>query len=506
MLTDQNYNPDVLSCIANLSSDEVFTPPELVNQMLDLLPQELFRDKSTTFLDPACKSGVFLREIAKRLDIGLEAQIPDRQKRIDHIFTKQLYGLAITELTSLLSRRSLYCSKHANGKYSVCTKFKNEKGNIHYSRIEHTWETGRCKYCGANEQGYDRGEELESHAYSFIHTENPEELFKMKFDVIIGNPPYQLSSNEYGIQAVPLYDRFVLQAKRLRPRYLVMIIPGRWYNGGMGMTSFRESMLNDKKIRVLIDHPKSRDCFPGVDIAGGVCYFLWDREYIGNCEVTTRIGDLTNTRSRRLDEFDVFIRDNIGIDVVHKVMKKCTKMLSERVHSISPFGFPTSKRGNPNAFTNCIRLISSTGISYIPKDEVQKNREIIDRYKVSIGQLNPDRGGVNNAMDGKMNVITKVKIYEPNEVFTATYLLLDHFATHDDALEFSTYISSKFVRFLISLTLSSMHITKDSFRFVPVLQSKSHISDEALYKFYELTQEEVDYIESMIRPMELADA
>jgi hypothetical protein len=346
-------NPDVLSCIANLSSDEVFTPPEFANRMLDTLAQawakdhggaNLWADPKVTFLDPSTKSGVFLREITRRLVEGLKEEMPDLQARVDHILTKQVFGIGITRLTAMMARRSVYCSKHATGPHSICKQFATDDGNIWFERMEHTWEGTKCRYCGAPKSVLDRGEDRENYAYAFIHTDDIKTRIKeifggdMQFDVIIGNPPYQLEDGGHGRSASPIYHKFVEQAKMLDPRYLVMVIPSRWLGGGKGLNEFRTVMLSDNRIRKLVDYENAQDVFPGVDLAGGVCYFLWNRDAPGLCEVTNISGNSRVTSERRLDEFPIFVRHSAAVPIIRKIMAKNEPRMSEQVTSRKPFG------------------------------------------------------------------------------------------------------------------------------------------------------------------------
>ena len=496
-----NYNPDVLNCIANLSNDEVFTPPELANRMLDLLPQELFRSTKTTFLDPFTKSGVFLREIVKRLDRGLSDQIPDRQQRIDHILHHQVFGIACTELTSLLSRRSVYCSKHANGKYSV-SKFNTEEGNIIYKNINHTWVNGKCKYCGASQAVYDRGSEAEQYAYLFIHTDNPNKFFpNMQFDVIIGNPPYQLSDGGNAASAMPLYHYFVEQAKKLQTRFLCMIIPARWYSGGRGLDDFRETMLNDTRIKQLTDYPDSSECFPGVNIAGGICIFLWERDYSGYCSVRNIIRGEQTQITRCLSEYPVFVRSNISINLIRKIMANEFISLSCKVYPSNPFGFRTYIRGEEKEFVGSTKLITSEGIGYIKRSDICKSIDAIDTYNVIMTRAMS--GGNKPGTDGKYQIVpTTMRVMEPNEICVETYICIGNYQTKNEAQNLKSYLSTMFARFLMLQAMSSIMINKDAFQFVP-LQDFSHPwTDEMLYKKYDLNEEEIAFIESMIRPME----
>lgn len=498
-MAEINYNPDVLTCLANLSNDEVFTPPSVANAMLDLLPQELFRDPNTRFLDPACKSGVFLREIAKRLLVGLEDKIPDLNQRVEHIFREQLYGIAITELTSMISRRSVYCSKYANCEYSI-VRFPNPEGNIRFKIISHRWQDGKCIFCGAAQSQYDRGDELESHAYELIHTVNPEEIFNMKFDVVIGNPPYQLSDGGNGASAKPIYNLFVKQAKKLNPRYLVMIIPSRWFAGGKGLDDFREEMLTDKRLVKIVDYVNAKDCFSGISLGGGVCYFLWDRDGKQECEFTNIHDGITSTATRNLAEFPVFVRYNEAISIIHKVQAHNEKMVSDIVGTRNPFGLSSSVRGTDEKSDYLV--YSSGGTGYISKQHVTQGQDIIEEYKVMISKVTAEHAGEPDK-SGMFTVVSTTKVLAPNEVCTDSYLIAFHSDNKTEAENFARYICTKFFRFLLLQAVSSINLSKDKFQFIPMQDFKQPISDEELYLKYNLSEDEIAFIESMIKAKEL---
>ncbi|MBR3557290.1 MAG: Eco57I restriction-modification methylase domain-containing protein [Bacteroidales bacterium] len=496
-----HYSPDILNCLANLSSDEVFTSPELANRMLDLLPQELFRSPKTRFLDPCSKSGVFLREIAKRLLAGLEGQIPDLQQRIDHIMTRQVFGIACTDLTAEMSRRTLYRTKQANGKYSVSTALGDRQGHILYDRCRHTWDArGRCVHCGASQGEYLRADSRETYAYPFIH-KPIKEIFKkdMQFDVIIGNPPYQMSDGGFGISAMPIYDRFITQAKKINPRFLVMIVPARWYAGGKGLDDFRDEMLHDNRLRIIHDYPQAFECFPGVQIKGGVCYFLWSRDNRGDCSIIThQNGEVGNPVLRPLLEkgSDVFIRYNEAISILHKVIAFKEPTLANKVSSRQPFGLSTNYHGEKEHNSGDLKLYENQGESFVSNTMITKNRQDIGTYKVFIS-----RAG--SGSDSFPHPILGVPfVGSPNTVCSETYIYIGPFVSKEECENVISYIKTRFMRFLVMLRKVTQSTTKEVYKFVP-LQDFSHPwTDEMLYKKYDLDKDEIAFIESMIRPME----
>jgi site-specific DNA-methyltransferase (adenine-specific) len=524
--TLRGRNPDVLTCIANLSNDEVFTPPEFANAMLDRLSEQwalrnqgenIWSNENVTFLDPCTKSGIFLREITTRLTEGLKKKIPDLNERVNHILRKQVFGIGITHLTSLLARRSIYCSKHASGIHSIAKRFEKDEGNIWFERTEHCWINDRCKHCGASKRSLDRGENKETHAYAFIHNDNPlnqiQKIFgeNMQFDVIIGNPPYQLSDGGAGTSAIPIYQLFVEQAKSLEPRFLIMVTPARWVAGGKGLDDFRESMLHDRRVRVLVDYLNASDAFPGVDIAGGISYFLWDRDHQGDCQVTTvHKGETVGPVSRKLDEFDVFVRHAPSVAILHKIWPKGPiheESMASTVSARKAFGFATNDRGRASqkGIKDPIELISSASSDknreWVDRSDVTSNSSWIDEWKATVGGAAPAGGRPDK--EGRYYGLSSIRVLPPKAVCTESYLVAGHFKKEAHAKALCDYMRTRFVRFLVSLRAVTQHVTRGSFAFVPLQDFTRNWTDEDLSRKYDLTSDEIAFIESMVRPMDI---
>ena len=494
LVENKSHVPDILDCIANLSSDEVFTPPEVANQVLDLLPKELWTDPNIKILDPCCKTGIFLRESARRLMVGLERAIPDEEKRREHIFKNMLFGIAITELTGLVSRRSLYYSKDASSDYSI-VQFKDPDGNITNKRTEHDYVQGKCRICGSPYENLERGDSMENYAYQFIHEQ---EASKMKFDVVVGNPPYQIQDGGAGASASPIYQLFVNQAFRLKPRYVSMIIPSRWFAGGKGLDAFREQMLQSTKFKYLVDFPAASELFPSVEIKGGVCYFLWDEKYDGRCEVKTyQDGKEQSTATRYLGEHgDIFVRFNEALPILEKVKLKTNIYLDEQIAPSKPFGLRTFfNEYKESPFKNSVALYGNGGKYYVRRDQIIANHQWIDKWKV----LTSNGYG---AGEGYPHQILGVPILaEPNSACTETYIVCGLYDSEIEARNFEIYMRTKFFRFLVALRKNTQHVTQTKFRFVPSLDMKTAWDDTKLAKHFGLTSEEVAFIDSIVRDM-----
>ena len=490
--------PDILDCLAQLSNDEVPTPPELARAMLDLLPAEVWTQSQYRWLDPVCKSGVFLREIAARLLDGLATWEPDFEKRRDHIFRKMLWGTSITEMTGMISRRSVYYSRDASGEQSV-VPFADETGNLPFVAAEHDFGgDGRCRVCGAPKD-LERGGDRENYAYSFIHGGYPtEEMKAMRFDVIVGNPPYQIGTEGFGANASTVYHQFVEQAIGMAPRYALMITPSRWFTGGKGLDDFRTRMLADRHLRRIVDNPKLFDCFPGVEIKGGVSYFLWDREHDGDCEFSTRInGSIVSTATRDLRSGEgVLVRDNNAMSVIAKATAS-GPTLETQVSVRKPFGlniFSNYPGSVPEPFDGAIPLIYASKVGFSRPDQIERNHDWINRWKVLIPKAGDGHGRQVSYVLGEPIAVA------PGSACTQTYLIAGMFDSREETENYAYYLATKFVRFLVLQRKTTQDVVPDRFRFVPMLDMSRRWTDEDLYEHFGLTGEERAYIESTIQP------
>lgn len=505
--------PDILDAIAALSSDAVPTPPDLARTVLDLLPEEVWSNPDLKWLDPAVKSGSILREIASRLMAGLAEWEPDPHKRAAHIMTTMLHGLSITKLHGEMGRRSVYRSKDATSEKAVGRGelFADNEGNIRYLPSQHEFkksrrglDTGRCLLCGAP-IGLERGVDRENYAYAFIH--DPELLRKlkaMKFDVIVTNPPYQQKDEGAAASATPMYHRFIQNAIALEPKYVTMIVPSRWFTGGKGLDRFRKEMLSDHRMAKIVDYLLDKDAFPGVNINGGVNYFLWDREHHGLCEITTvSPGGRHGVPVRRaLDQFDVFIRHNQSISILEKVLAHGDESFASRVAGRKPFGFDTAFHGaSRQSEQRNVFLYGSGKQTWVARDEILSNVDWVDRWKVLVPA----------ATDGNENYPLPIWdrvgpfVAGPGTACSETYLVVSLAADEAEARNIAAYMRTKFFRFLVSLRKVDHHNKSEHFTFVPDLDMSREWNDADLYPKYGIVETDVDFIDEMIREMKFRE-
>ena len=501
LVSNTSSQPDILEVISDLSNDEVFSSPKLANRMLDLLPRDVWANPELRFLDMGTKTGVFLREITKRLMTGLEPSFPEEQARLAHILKNMVFGVAVTELTSLMARRTLYCSKNASSSFSVFP-MDSPQGNIWFERVEHNYSSGKCLECGGVESQLERVGR-ENYAYAFIHESGRKalrEAMEMKFDVIVGNPPYQMESDGNN-RTLPLYNLFVEQAIALNPSHIVMITPSRWMAGGLGLNEFRESMLRDRRMKTLVDYPVASEVFPGVEIKGGVSYFHWEKNYLGDCAVSmVRADEVVGPVNRNLGEFDVFVRDSRALSILHKVLAKNEPKLSEIVSSRTAFGVYSNFKGySKTQRPGDVKFYatSSTGRleGWISPSEATTNQENIDKWKAMVPKAGSDGG--QKLPD---SVLGQPWIAEAPSICTQSFLFVP-VASRVEAENVASYYRTRFLRFLVSLRKITQDTTKASYTWVPTKTWDKPWSDEALYREYAITEEEREYIESMVKEM-----
>ena len=453
LLSDETYTPverveRALQKFGRLSNSEVVTPSNVADDMVALLPKEKL-GKNSKFLDIASKQGEFACALYKRF--GPEIR-------------KNIYAIPTSNLTCEFTRKVF------------------ELLDIPVKNIFS--EFNSYDLIGENKDTYLKI------------------LSDMKFDTIVGNPPYQINVGEkkekYGML---IFNKFVDISKELNPTYITMIFPSRWFTGGRGLDEFRNSMLNDDRIKYITDYVDSTDIFPTTDISGGINYMLWDKDYHGLCDFTGVHKGKVTRMLRKLNQFETFVRRNDALTIIEKVISRKEHKMSETVSGQTPFGFITTFKGKKEPFKDSISLYGSNGVvTHVSRNEVGKNQSIIDKYKVIFTMAAPGGGGSDK--NGMYLLLSSLKVLKPKEICTQTFLVGNSFDSKKNAINCMNYLKCKFTRFLILQSMTSQHLSPERFRFVPLQDFSKPWTDEELYAKYKLTDDEIAFIESMIKPME----
>lgn len=320
----------------------------------------------------------------------------------------------------------------------------------------------------------------------------------MKLDAIVGNPPYQVMDGGAGVSAVPIYNKFVDFAKKINPHYISMIMPAKWYNAGRGLEQFRFDMLNDKSISKLYDYVDPHDCFPTVDVAGGVCYFLRDNEYEGLCNFVSCKSRTQISNMRDLSESEVLIRHQEEISILNKVQLEGQIYLNEIAFSQKPFGLRTYVKPLP---AGDILLRYNGGIGPYSRELINVNKGLIDCWKIVTSRLTAEHAGETDK-NGQKRIFATLEILKPGTICTETYMMLCAYERETECVNMLQYLKTRFVRALIAMATSTQQMSKANFRFVPLQDFSKPWTDAELYAKYGLTEDEIAFIESMIKPME----
>lgn len=463
-------------CFLNeqFDSQEVLEEPRLVDQ--GQVTEDIFLNPEARILEMNSKSGLYPLYMAYSLYAmklpGPEDKLPLEQTQAlwQETVEQQIFVLCKTRMAESITRRTLvgYQDWTVNATYipHLLERMENDPQRL-AKKLQRTDTWGK-------------------------------EGQPMKFDAIVGNPPYQEMDGGNNASAVPLYQLFMEQAILVEPHYISMIMPARWYSGGRGLDKFRSEMLNDERLCKMMDFSDSNDCFPGVDIAGGVCYFLWDKSAHGECKVISVHNGKQSVSERKLNEYDTFIRFKEAISIIKKIQLRESKFYSERVSSQKPFGLRTYVKPTESGD---IKLRYSGGIGPFNRADVTSGLDWIDKWKVTMSYLTYDHAGRPDK-NGQRRIFSTMDILPPETVCTETYIVIDCFDTEQEAKNLMAYLKTRFVRFLVAQLAATQHLSKATFGFVPVQDFTEEWTDEKLYKKYELTEDEIAFIESTIRVME----